>query len=120
MIPRTSRLRINAKLPRHAGSRSSFSSTRALGNYDATLKNLKIGQHTRVIFQGFTGTISVKHVQLYMGNWANFVTGRQATANAKESIQWGTNIVGGVTPGREGEHLGLPVLPTVRKVQSPV
>lgn len=63
--------------------------------YGATLNNLRIGAHTRVIFQGFTG--------------------RQATANAQESLAWGTNIVGGVTPGREGEHLGLPVLPTVRR-----
>ncbi|CAK7209750.1 hypothetical protein SCUCBS95973_000546 [Sporothrix curviconia] len=61
---------------------------------DSTLPNLHIGRHTRVIFQGFTG--------------------RQATANARESLAWGTNIVGGVTPGREGEHLGLPVLPSVR------
>ncbi|KAK6074677.1 Succinyl-CoA ligase [Seiridium cupressi] len=43
------------------------------------------------------------------------VKGRQATANAKESLEWGTNIVGGVTPAREGEHLGLPVVPTVQK-----
>ncbi|KAI0804015.1 succinyl-CoA synthetase-like protein [Xylaria sp. FL0064] len=64
-------------------------------HYHLTLENLKIGSHTRVIFQGFTG--------------------RQATANAKESIEWGTNIVGGVRPGFEGDHLGLPVLPTVRK-----
>ncbi|KAG8165100.1 hypothetical protein KVR01_005375 [Diaporthe batatas] len=42
-------------------------------------------------------------------------TGRQATANAQESIAWGTNIVGGVTPGKESEHLGLPVLPSVRR-----
>lgn len=42
---------------------------------------------------------------------------RQATANAKESIAYGTNIVGGVTPGKNGEHLGLPVLPTVREVR---
>ncbi|KAI2783491.1 succinyl-CoA synthetase-like protein [Daldinia loculata] len=63
--------------------------------YDLTLKNLKIGSHTRVIFQGFTG--------------------KQATANARESLEWGTNILGGVTPGREGEHLGLPVFPTVHK-----
>lgn len=56
---------------------------------------MKIGKGTRVIFQGFTG--------------------KQATANAKESIEWGTNIVGGVRPGMTGEHLGLPVLPTVRK-----
>ena len=41
----------------------------------------------------------------------------KATANAKVSIGWGTNIVGGVTPGRTGEHLGLPVLPTVRSVR---
>ncbi|KAH9887806.1 succinyl-CoA synthetase-like protein [Xylariomycetidae sp. FL2044] len=72
-----------------------FGSTNTVRNYHSTLGNLKIGRHTRVIFQGFTG--------------------RQATANAQESIAWGTNIVGGVTPGREGEHLGLPVLPTVRK-----
>lgn len=63
--------------------------------YATTLDNLRIGSQTRVIFQGFTG--------------------RQATANAKESIAWGTNIVGGVTPGREGTHLDLPVLPSVRK-----
>ncbi|KAK8088216.1 hypothetical protein PG997_003177 [Apiospora hydei] len=86
------------RLPRlsAAACRSSFGTTSVnRTKYDATLKNLKIGKHTRVIFQGFTG--------------------RQATANAKESIAWGTNIVGGVTPGRGGEHLGLPVLPSVKK-----
>ncbi|KAI0136269.1 succinyl-CoA synthetase-like protein [Xylariales sp. AK1849] len=93
MLPRSSRVRLSAKIPRLAGSH--FSSTPVVNNYNATLKNLKIGKKTRVIFQGFTG--------------------KQATANAKESIEWGTNIVGGVTPGREGEHLGLPVLPSVRK-----
>jgi hypothetical protein len=41
----------------------------------------------------------------------------KATANAQESIAWGTNIVGGVTPGKDGEHLGRPVLPTVREVR---
>ncbi|KAI1467450.1 succinyl-CoA synthetase-like protein [Daldinia caldariorum] len=84
---------------RNLGSRQTlFQNHRNLSSsseYDSTLKNLKIGSHTRVIFQGFTG--------------------RQATANACESIEWGTNILGGVTPGREGEHLGLPVFPTVRK-----
>jgi len=64
-------------------------------SYEDTISNLKIGEHTRVIFQGFTG--------------------KQATANAKESIAWGTNIVGGVTPNKHGEHLGLPVLPSVRE-----
>ncbi|KAI0459752.1 succinyl-CoA synthetase-like protein [Xylaria acuta] len=90
--------RARGQLPRRAGrvtiSRS-FGGSPVRHNYDSTLKNLKIGSHTRVIFQGFTG--------------------KQATANAKESIEWGTNIVGGVRPGFEGEHLGLPVLPTVRK-----
>ncbi|KAF2435094.1 succinyl-CoA ligase-like protein subunit alpha [Tothia fuscella] len=72
-----------------------FSSSSRRKGYDDTIGNLKIGSHTRVIFQGFTG--------------------KQATANAKESIAWGTNIVGGVRPNKEGEHLGLPVLPTVRR-----
>lgn len=43
-------------------------------------------------------------------------TGRQATANVKESLEWGTKIVGGVKPGVEGEHLGLPVFPSVKAV----
>lgn len=64
-------------------------------NYASTLPNLRIGSKTRVIIQGFTG--------------------RQSTINTQESIAWGTNIVGGVTPGREGTHLDLPVLPTVRR-----
>ncbi|KAJ4424783.1 hypothetical protein N0V82_000502 [Gnomoniopsis sp. IMI 355080] len=76
-------------------SRFFSTSTPRSEKYATTLDNLRIGSQTRVIFQGFTG--------------------RQATANAKESIAWGTNIVGGVTPGREGTHLDLPVLPSVRK-----
>jgi succinyl-CoA synthetase alpha subunit len=44
-------------------------------------------------------------------------TGRVATGNAKDSIAYGTNIVGGVTPGKEGEHLGLPLLPDLRKAK---
>ncbi|KAK6958194.1 hypothetical protein Daesc_000989 [Daldinia eschscholtzii] len=51
----------------------------------------------------------------YDSTLKNLKIGKQATANARESIEWGTNILGGVTPGREGEHLGLPVFPTVRK-----
>ncbi|KAK3330253.1 succinyl-CoA synthetase-like protein [Apodospora peruviana] len=72
-----------------------FATTTTLHDYAETLPNLRIGSHTRVIFQGFTG--------------------KQATADARDSITWGTKIVGGVTPGRTGEHLGLPVLPTVRQ-----
>ncbi|KAJ5578089.1 uncharacterized protein N7459_007053 [Penicillium hispanicum] len=74
-----------------------FSSSPHTASYADTLPNLKIGAHTRVLFQGFTG--------------------RQATANVKESLEWGTKIVGGVKPGVEGEHLGLPVFPSVKVAQ---
>jgi succinyl-CoA synthetase alpha subunit len=73
---------------------AAFSSSSRRNGYDDTIQNLKIGAHTRVIFQGFTGKL--------------------ATANAKESMDWGTNVVGGVKPNGSGEHLGKPVLPTVR------
>ncbi|KAJ4332366.1 hypothetical protein N0V95_009679 [Ascochyta clinopodiicola] len=75
--------------------RAAFSTTSTRNGYDDTIQNLKIGSHTRVMFQGFTGKL--------------------ATANAKESMEWGTKVVGGVKPGGSGEHLGLPVLPSVRK-----
>ena len=76
------------------GNVAPFSSCPRRQSYADTINNLKIGRHTRVLYQGFTG--------------------RQATMNAKESLDFGTNIVGGVKPGVEGEHLGLPVLPSVR------
>ncbi|KAL1961945.1 hypothetical protein VTN77DRAFT_726 [Rasamsonia byssochlamydoides] len=71
-----------------------FSTSSKTLSYADTLPNLKIGAHTKVLYQGFTG--------------------RQATANAQESLQWGTKIVGGVKPGVEGAHLGLPIFPSVR------
>lgn len=74
-----------------------FSSSSKRASYDDTVGNLLIGKHTRVIYQGFTG--------------------RVATTNAKDSLAYGTNIVGGVTPGKEGEHLGLPLLPDLRKAK---
>lgn len=81
-----------------AGNRlARFSTSSRSYDYADTLPNLKIGAHTRVLFQGFTG--------------------RQATANVKESLAWGTKIVGGVKPGVEGEHLGLPVFPSVKAAQ---
>jgi succinyl-CoA synthetase alpha subunit len=74
--------------------RACFASSSRCNGYDATIQNLKIGSHTKVIFQGFTGKL--------------------ATVNAKESMDWGTNVVGGVKPNGSGEHLGKPVLPSVR------
>ena len=76
--------------------RSFSTSTSRSASYEDTVPNLKIGKDTRVVFQGFTG--------------------RQATQNAKQSLEYGTKIVGGVTPSRSGEHLGLPVLPSMRDV----
>lgn len=53
-----------------------------------------INKHSRVIYQGFTG--------------------QHATFHAEEAIKTGTNIVGGVTPGKGGQkHLNLPVFETV-------
>ncbi len=83
------------QLSRH--SRRQFSSSPTSRGYQDTVQNLRIGKHTRVIYQGFTG--------------------RVATSNARDSIAYGTNIVGGVTPGKEGEHLGLPLLPDLRKAK---
>jgi len=44
------------------------------------------------------------------------ITGAQGTLHTEQSIAYGTQMVGGVTPGKGGtEHLGLPVFNTVKE-----
>ncbi|MFP6796989.1 MAG: succinate--CoA ligase subunit alpha [Pseudomonadales bacterium] len=58
--------------------------------------SILVNRTTRVICQGFTGS--------------------QGTLHSEQALAYGTELVGGVTPGKGGgEHLGLPIFDTVRE-----
>lgn len=55
-----------------------------------------VNKHSKIIVQGFTG--------------------KEGTFHAEQMIDYGTNVIGGVTPGKGGtEHLGKPVFNSVKE-----
>merc|ERR1711899_21398 len=69
--------------------------------YSKTRPNMGLTKETKVICQGFTG--------------------KQGTFHSKQALEYGTNMVGGVSPGKGGKvHLGLPVFNSVLEAKTEV
>lgn len=85
-------------LHKSLGRRASSMVNLSRSIYSETRPNLAIGAHTKVICQGFTG--------------------KQGTFHSKGMMEYGTNFVGGVSPGKGGqEHLGKPVFNSVKEAR---
>ncbi|PVV01086.1 hypothetical protein BB560_002371 [Smittium megazygosporum] len=81
--------------PKSSFFKRAFSTTKATGSYADTNKNLIIGNHTRLIVQG--------------------ITGKQGSYQAKTAIEYGTNVVGGISPKKAGQEIhGVPVFGSIR------
>ncbi|BGP18959.1 ligase of succinyl-coa [Rhodosporidiobolus nylandii] len=88
--------------PLRSSTLESSSPTRSnLALYDKTVPNLRLRPDSTVICQGFTG--------------------KTATFHCKEALDFGTKLLGGVSPKKAGQqHLGLPVWGSVREAQDKV
>merc|ERR1712168_851089 len=87
-----------------SGSQSAIGAGGVRTCYTKSRSNMLLTKDTKVICQGFTG--------------------KQGTFHSKQAIEYGTNMVGGVSPGKKAgkphPELGLPVFNSVAEAKSEV